>query len=234
MLVETFTLTHNEELRLPWYLDAYSFADKITIFDNGSTDRTREIAASWPRVEVRDWATDGLDDGAMRDLKNSCWKRSVADWVIVSDVDELLVHPNFPELLRTTTATVLRPAAAYTMISREIPDDYRKITRGDYAAQYIKLYCFRPDSLDEIRFSCGAHEAQPSGDVIVGVIPELICYHYHAIGVEETVRRYRERSARMSANNRARRWGWHYDQAEAKIRAFFDNIEALPEVRPYA
>ena len=45
MKIACYTITYNEELMLPHFIKHYKqFCDKIVVYDNMSTDRTKEIA----------------------------------------------------------------------------------------------------------------------------------------------------------------------------------------------
>jgi len=76
-------VTHNEEARLPAALESVRFCDEVVVVDDGSTDRTREIA----------------EDAGARVVLNAPWpgfvaqrNRAVAesrhDWVLALDADE--------------------------------------------------------------------------------------------------------------------------------------------------
>ena len=58
-------------------------------------------------------------------LSNECWKasRGLADWVIVTDIDEHLYHSDLSTLLIRYKAqgTTFIPALGYQMISEEFP-----------------------------------------------------------------------------------------------------------------
>jgi len=96
MKIVIITLTYNEEIILPFFLRHYErFADRIIIYDSGSTDRTLEIARGHPLVELRDRPpTHGeIDDRENVRIKNTAWKDCGADWVMVVDADEFLFYP---------------------------------------------------------------------------------------------------------------------------------------------
>lgn len=79
-------------------LKHYESADRIIFYDVGSTDGGPDIAMKAGR-EVRYFKeTDRLSDKTNIEMKNHAWKEAVghADYVIVSDTDELIFFPEYP------------------------------------------------------------------------------------------------------------------------------------------
>jgi glycosyltransferase involved in cell wall biosynthesis len=81
-------ITHNEEKDLPRTLDAVKkLADEIIIVDNGSTDRTVEIARSFhAKVYTEDWKGFGAQ-------KNSVIDKCKGKWILLIDADEEITPP---------------------------------------------------------------------------------------------------------------------------------------------
>lgn len=77
MNITIYTLTYNEAYMLPHFIAHYrrNFPDcRIVVYDNESTDNTRQIAET-AGCEVRINATGGkLDDMRYLEIKNNCWK----------------------------------------------------------------------------------------------------------------------------------------------------------------
>lgn len=86
----------NEEKNIQQYCEAYQFADKILLADGGSTDKTKKIASSYPKVQIRDFTTK-------IQLKNGAWRNpdgphiqflvdwataEGGDWIIHQDIDQ--------------------------------------------------------------------------------------------------------------------------------------------------
>ena len=81
-------IAFNEENNLPACLQSVAWADEIVLVDNGSTDRTREIArAHGARVlEVPDWPGFGAQ-------KNRAIEACTGDWILALDADERVEPP---------------------------------------------------------------------------------------------------------------------------------------------
>ncbi len=100
MIVHVHVLCWNEEVLIPYFLDHYSFADKIILYDHESDDNSLDLLSD--NVEVKTYSTGGeIRDDIWIDIKNNCWKtsRGEADFVIVCDMDEFLYHPNMRDFL---------------------------------------------------------------------------------------------------------------------------------------
>ncbi len=80
-------ITKNEEGNLERTLESVRWAHEIVIVDNGSTDRTPEIARRFgARLFVEDWKGFGAQ-------KNSAIAKCAGDWVLALDADEEVSEP---------------------------------------------------------------------------------------------------------------------------------------------
>jgi glycosyltransferase involved in cell wall biosynthesis len=97
-------ITHNEEKHLPRTLNAVKeLADEIIIVDNGSTDRTVEIAQSFhAKVYTEPWKGSGAQ-------KNSVIEKCKGKWILLVDADEEIT----PSLAQTIQAIVTTERPQY-------------------------------------------------------------------------------------------------------------------------
>ena len=165
MRIETFTITHNEQRILPQYIKWYQkFVDKITIYDDHSTDNTVEIALN-NECSVISFGNDDFDDRLNNDVRNNSWKNSKADWIIVGDLDEFLYYPeNIREILEKTNATIIKTKGYEIMSELDIPFVSAKI--GYREPHLDKVMCVRPDKIKAINFTYGGHHENAEGEVI--------------------------------------------------------------------
>ena len=220
MRIEAFILAWNEAELLPFTLKHYSFCDKITVFDNYSTDGSDRIAQGMG-CEVKKFGIPGvLDDKEYLKIKNNCWKGSVADWAIVCDTDEIL---HFRPVSGTVATTF-----GFNVVSRETPKEtLSELTRGAPDTSYSKLVCFNPKAVKDINYVYGCHVANPRGDIRMSeeILPLL---HYRCIGgPERLVKRHRQYRQRMSELNKRLGLGCHYlyddDRRRKEWADLYDN-----------
>jgi glycosyltransferase involved in cell wall biosynthesis len=222
--IEVYTICHNEEKILPYFLRHYTrFADVI-IYDNFSTDRSREIAASFGARIIDFDSNNQLRDDLQIEIKDNCWKGSKADWVIVGDTDEFVYHKDLLQTLKTTRATVISPKL-YNMFSEVFPSTegqiFEEITMGIEGG--AKLNLFRPGEIKSINYSPGCHHADPKGNVIFVDIPSILTLHMKNLSRQYVIERNAYLGPRLSAINKRNGWGYHMKFGAKEINTAFDN-----------
>ena len=94
--LDWYTLMYNEEDIIPYIHDYWQkLRDSgidlhVYIYDNYSTDNSVKLLQDIPWITIRQFHSDGQNDIIQAQIKNSCWKDSKADFVCVSDFDEVL------------------------------------------------------------------------------------------------------------------------------------------------
>ena len=134
LCIHVYVLCWNEAILLPHFFRHYSFAEKIVVFDNGSTDDSIRLIQTHPSAELRRFGVEGsFDDSEHLRVKNTAWKesRGQADFVVVCDLDEFLDHSNLPAvlaLMKQVGGTVLKPVG-YDMVSDHPPESNEDIPK---------------------------------------------------------------------------------------------------------
>lgn len=93
MRVDLITIWYNEEFLAPFFLNHYSWVDKIhLIIDADTNDSTVSIAKNYSNVEIEYFKfPDMMDDKLKADKFNSVYQSiSDADYVILVDSDEFI------------------------------------------------------------------------------------------------------------------------------------------------
>jgi glycosyltransferase involved in cell wall biosynthesis len=121
-------ITLNEEANLPRTLASVRFADEVIVLDSGSTDRTLEIAGSYPNTRVISEPWKGFSA-----QKNAAIDKCTSQWVLSLDADEEL-SPELQIEMRTLL-TGDPPADAYLLRRRNL-----------FLGKWIKHGGFYPDS----------------------------------------------------------------------------------------
>jgi glycosyltransferase involved in cell wall biosynthesis len=228
-MITIIVITYNEEFILPhfikWYRDRFPNC-KIVVYDNESTDGTKNICLSTPNLTYIPYYTGNkLSDSTYLKIKNNAWKHAQTDWVIVCDADEFLDIT--PEDLNTNQT--LFKSKGYNMFNLDNLEDITQVAYGLPAVQYDKIVCFNKKYITDINYGAGCHDAQPQGAVIFSSVnPPL--YHMKFMNVDMLVEKYRVYASRLSDENKQMRWGYHYEQEEWRIREEFKNTLQLAKI----
>ena len=230
MHIHLYAQCLNDEWMLPYFFRHYdSFVDRYIIFDDGSTDGSLSILHAHPKVEVRRFPRSVAESFVLSEqaLSNECWKesRGLADWVIVTDIDEHLSHPDIHAYLARMSAegVTLIPALGFQMVSETVPgpgDDLSQaIVRGAPWEQMMKPSIFNPDKITEITFTPGRHKAEPMGDVRLPKTDELTLLHYKYVNIELAHARHEQLRNGLRSLDIENGWGhkysWSFDQLQA-------------------
>ena len=219
----------NEEKILPFYLDYYTNfikADKIILYDGGSTDNTPNIVKEYPNVEFIIEDKGKMDERNLRDIRNEGWKkyRNEYDWVIVCDMDEFIYHPNLKKLLEKydNEGVTIPKVDGFDMISKDFPD-FKKgkylpsfIQDGIYLPEWLnKSAVFKPKNVD-INYNFGTHNCIPTGEVKYSESTEIKLLQYKWLSHEYVTDKSLKASQRLSDWNLETGMASHY-KGYAKI-----------------
>lgn len=243
MRVRAYTVCWNEIKILPYYLKHYStFCEDIVIYDNGSTDGSRDLIKSHPKTILRHFEShDQLRDDIQQEIKNNCWKetRLIMDWVIVSDVDELLYCDNLEKFITDNAGYSVFTPIGYNMVSDYFPKTnnqiYDEIKYGCYHPPSCKPVLFNPNRVIEINYSPGAHYTK--NEIIVGNMWHwydhhamnhaypIKLLHFKFLGLNYVIDRYKALEKRISSINKENNWGMHYTKSASQICDEFQLIK---------
>jgi len=152
--IDVYTNVHNEEQILPYYLRHYEqFVDRIFIWEDESTDRSREILQAHPKVILLEPSVHGADDRIWCGYNYKQYRmlsRGVADWVMLADADEFIYHPNLLQVLEELSKdTVIIKCEGWEMMSDHLPTDggqiYDEIKTGALNGWNSKQVIFKPE-----------------------------------------------------------------------------------------
>lgn len=165
MKIDVYTLMHNEAPIVPYFLRHYeTVADRIFVFEDRSTDGTRDILQAHPKVTLLHVDQTGVDDAYWVNVLWPHYKllsRGQADWVICVDADEFIYHPRLRDVLDEKRAGGLQflRAKGYAMLSETFPTTsgqiYEECAKGVYDKSSSKWVIFDPAI--HILFTAGRH-----------------------------------------------------------------------------
>ena len=228
MKIDVFTVCHNEEIILPYFLKHYKkFANNITIYDNTSTDNSVNIMNEYGVNTIIPFDTNNkFEESVLIDIRNNCWKKSDADWVIVCDTDELIYHPNLINILKQTNATHI-VTEGYEMMSETLPTTngqiYEEIKNGYYKPDYSKPCLFNPKAIIESNFAPGSHTATPTGNVISIKNSGIKLLHYKYLNRDILIKKYQYYAQRQSEHMKKMGWGDYQEWTADVINKQFDD-----------
>lgn len=230
MKIQAYLLCYNELDIMPFVIRHYQkFCDKITIMDNYSTDGSDKLAESMG-CEVIKFGGKFFDDVENMKCKNSCWKGSDADWVIVADFDEILFHP-YKQMrfgLEYFTKASIIKTIGWQIMSDEMPkENLTEITNGYRFDNYSKNIVFNPKDIKEINYNPGAHRCDPQGLVKWSDESLYVLHYKHIGGVQRTIDRYKILNKRMSKENKRKGYGIHYARTPASLRQEWNERMAI-------
>jgi glycosyltransferase involved in cell wall biosynthesis len=207
-----YTIVRDEALMLTYFLRHYqSFCEKVIIYDDQSTDGTREIAHE-AGVELRDCPWSGLDDIKAVALASTQYKeaRGEADWVIWVDVDEFIYDRKLKQRLTEMMeiGITLPSVEGFSMVNFTPPTGdgqiYDEIKTGFPDSAYSKQCVFDP-AID-ISWTTGRHTALVTAAVTNANLP-LKLLHYRYLGPDWHLARNARNFSRLNAENRSRQHG---------------------------
>ncbi|HVP69494.1 MAG TPA: glycosyltransferase family 2 protein [Anaeromyxobacteraceae bacterium] len=237
--IYVYTFCWNEEAILPFFLDHYGrFAERIVVYDNGSTDRTVEIASAHPRCECYSFDTGGkFEERVLTTLRNRAWKehRDVSDWAIVVDADEFLTFEGLDPLAVASHCdargySLVQPIGYNIVLDAEsslpAPGGLPLVEAhhlGVHKKKYSKPCMWSTRRVESSELSLGSHSGvfRPMPRVYRDLRIRL--YHYRYLGLEHMLARYRLYASRLSEFGREKGYGYQYLFPETRLRAEYED-----------
>ena len=233
MLIDLYVLHYNEERIVKIVTEYWKYLPlrKIFVIDNLSTDSSLPyIRANFPNVEVLVNPEKDMNDVVHMMIKREVWKRSrgLADFVIVSDFDEVVYDPNILGELQymKDNGYTVADLISLTAICRD--EDWPQTglmhespgMRFYRDPRYDKKILFDPNKIEEMKYSPGAHAVEIVGDAKL-YRTSINLFHIQDLGLKFLIDKHRRLGHRQSETNRANGFCNHYATAdEEKAREF--------------
>jgi glycosyltransferase involved in cell wall biosynthesis len=219
-MITVYTLAHNEELLIQFMIDHYRErfpSSNIVLYDNQSTDNTVQIARDNACGVVEFNTNNKYHERRQMEIRNECFKGALTDWVLVCDMDELL-DINEQELKDEikSGSTIIR-TEVYDMINRQNNADVLSMKHAVKSPLLGKLSLFNKKYIKEMNYGPGSHSCNPLGTAVYSKKVYKM-YHYNSLGEDITIKKFKERKARMSKDSMENGWGSHYFMKADEIR----------------
>jgi len=236
--IEAFIICWNEERLIRHTLNHYSkFCNKITLYDNFSSDNTIEVAKKFfPTITVVNWSTNHqYREDLLLKVKNNCWKYSKADYVVVCDTDELLYAENINNVLQSMNKkkVVLPVITGYNMGSIDFPDDYsipiyQQVKYGVRDRRFDKQIIFKRKELEEINFDPGSHSCRPifREKKLIDEVVNFKLLHFKYLSKDYLYNKHKLYNDRMSTYSLENRFGIEYTEGKSHIDACFSIMDS--------
>ena len=228
-MITVITHVYNEAIILPFFIEQYKkrFNDcKFIIYDHMSTDGTYQFLLNQPNVSVRQFNTNGkIIHSKYLNIKNNAWKEAATNWVCVSDSDEII---NINEAQLKQEKSNIIKFKGFNMVNMQNSlNHFNDIKYGVRDRNYDKFHLFNKKYIEEINYSDGAHTINPKAFKNKNIIYSEKCYHtyhYHFIDVDYCIKRYDERSRRLSQESKKKKLGIHYLKNKQQIISRFHEL----------
>lgn len=211
------------------------WVDRFFILDDGSTDGTQELLAMRPDVELGRITRSDPSSWVVsaKAIYDNDWKRSrgEADWVVVTNIDEHLHHPEMRRYLSALPTDVTAVASlGYQMLAEKPPPAdgllWRDCPMGAPWKNMSKVGIFKPDAIRESNFAPGRHAAAFDGTAVYPERDEVVNLHYKYVwGLDATHERHGEQRKRLGEFDDRQGWAHKYRWSKEELGEDFKIFE---------
>ena len=236
MPITIYVLSYNEIYKMKFMIDHYKarFSGcRIVVYDNGSDDGSQDVARE-NGCEVIDYthlSGNSLNDGLHARMKSSIWKEAQTDWVIVSDLDELIDLTEEELQQEEAAETTILKTEAYTLVNMGNDYDLGAMKYGLRDGGYDKKICFNKKFISDINFGVGCHTANPIGTVKFSDKTYII-HHYRDLNEDHVVKKSQATAKRLSQDNRRFGWGFQCTRSEEELRKDYQRQQGIAVLIP--
>lgn len=137
MKLSVVIITKNEQDMIKTCLESVKWADEIVVIDNGSIDKTAEIARSWGARVVKHESED------FSKTRNIGMEEAKGEWVLYIDADERVLKPLKDEIMEVIAGT---SDGAFALSRKNIIFG-KLISYGPYKKDWV-IRLFRKDKFE--------------------------------------------------------------------------------------
>lgn len=232
-MISVFTMSFNEEVLMQFFIDHYRARFQhanIYVFDNQSTDRTVEICKD-NNCTVYPYNSGGqVNDEMICNHKNSCWRGSPTDWVLVCDTDELLDINEAQLRSEEASGVNIIKGIGYHMVNMVDSYDLYAIDHGVRDPFYDKILLFDRRKVWDINYEPGCHVCHPSPPKVVRYSDSAyLMKHYKFVHPDYSIARHRVTRDRLSEDNKRLGLGAQYLAPDEEALRWFQEARRRAE-----
>lgn len=222
MKVCWIVLCFNEIDILPFVRQYWErIADKVIVYDNGSTDGSLEYLSKLPYVEIKHFDSDGQNDIIQKMVKEHAYEelKDKYDIIIISDMDEVFYFDNF----KATTAYFIKegyscmvtpifslcedskpPYLEDKLLHQQCHKFYlQKMNHMKGFDKVSKISIFNTKLVDKIEMSVGQHYVSTSPSMRIMLSNDAFCLHIDkGFGIDYKYKIRQKMNDNLSETNR--------------------------------
>lgn len=177
-------------------------------------------------------------------IRNNCWKNSNADFVMMTDLDEVFYAKDIIAELKTLKEQDAAVIACkwYALIGDSVPEYDEKLLLhqqiGKGYLQHInhrqgqeafgKLQLFNPKKVTSMTYSVGMHLAFPDAPITFN--ENIYQFHFDkGFGADYKIQKRRELWQRLGYEQKLKGYCLEYGWEESKIRDEYENNKRIAE-----
>jgi hypothetical protein len=220
--IDLYTFVYNDEDILPFFLDYYSFVDRMTFIDSGSIDKTLSILHKFatikhPEIRITQTGQTYWNQEPLHEIRNNIWRDSKYDLILFPDCDEIFyTESGIQDYLNSTNYDIYE-MEGFEMISDKFPKTGTKLTdirTGFRFHPFNKSTIFKPQI--ELHFLNAHLRYSPTQNVdMTGNIKLL---HYRSLGLEMMRKRNKRMIDRLPEG-----YNGHHAETEIKLLSRYND-----------
>lgn len=240
IIIHIHTICHNDRDIMPYIIKYWRlYGDHVYVYlMSSSNDGSREYLQQFPDfisiIEIED--NNNKCNLRNQIIKNERWKesRNIADFVIVTDFDEVIYAKNLKQKLaymKKNNMTIVKPEIYELITANNVLDEnvldenkliHEQITSAFYYPKFGKHCLFNPNLINEINYKPGSHVCKPIGKVKYYDNKNIYLIHIKYLGLNRFINNCNYQKNRLSEENKKKKLSKQYYKSIKELSEDFD------------